>query len=71
MAATVPRNPTPVSGYISTSAAGEEQTISQLVMRVYHQSTDQRLVSRCLDLVDRLTQVGAYGLAKALSLHDR
>ena len=45
--------------------------ISQLLVRVYSQSKDQALRSRCLDLIDRLAQMEAYGLNEALALIER
>lgn len=41
--------------------------VSQLLVRVYSQSKDQTLQSRCLDLIDRMTQVAVYELAQALA----
>ena len=53
------------------SSAGDANTISQLLIRVYSQSKDQALRSRCLDLIDRLAQMEAYGLNEALALIER
>ena len=49
--------------------------VSQLVLRVYSQSKDEKLKARCLDLIDRIMQIEYYGLHreldKGLSLYDR
>ena len=44
-------------------AYGDE--ISKLLIRVYSQSKDKKLRSRCLDIVDCMAQTGFYGLNKA------
>ena len=56
---------------IRTRSAAYANTISQLLIRVYSQSKDQTLQSRCLDLIDRLAQMEAYGLDEALVLYER
>lgn len=59
------------AGDIRTRSAADANTISQLLIRVYSQSKDQALRSRCLDLIDRLAQIEAYGLDEALALYER
>jgi hypothetical protein len=60
------------AGDIRTGAAGESDTISKLIIRVYSQSqADENIESRCLDIIDRMAQIRAYGLSKALSLFER
>lgn len=55
------------SGDIRTSSAGDSNTISKLLIRVYSQnSRNSKLQSRCLDVVDRMMEMGSYGLDKAL-----
>jgi hypothetical protein len=55
------------SGDIRTSTAGDSNTISKLLIRVYSQnSRNSELQSRCLDVVDRMIEMGSYGLDKAL-----
>jgi hypothetical protein len=56
---------------IRTRSAAKADEVSELLIRVYSQSQSQALRSRCLDLVDRLTQIGAYGLDKALQQFER
>lgn len=56
---------------IRTLIAAKADEVSELLIRVYSQSQSQALRSRCLDLVDRLTQIGAYGLDKALQQFER
>lgn len=53
------------------SNAVDANIISQLLVRVYSQSKDQALRARCLDLIDRLAQMEAYGLNEALALIER
>jgi hypothetical protein len=50
-------------------AYGDE--ISKLLIRVYSQGKDEKLRSCCLDLVDGMAQIGAYGLNKALQEFER
>jgi hypothetical protein len=45
--------------------------ISQLLLRVYTQTKNQALQSRCLDLVDRMAQMEVYGLDQALTQYER
>jgi hypothetical protein len=55
------------SGDIRTSSAGDSNTISKLLIRVYSQnSRNSELQSRCLNVVDRMIEMGSYGLDKAL-----
>jgi hypothetical protein len=56
---------------IRTSYAADADTISELLIRVYSQSKDRALQSRCLDVVDRMAQLGTYGLDKALQQFER
>ncbi|MBE9160078.1 ATP-binding protein [Nodosilinea sp. LEGE 06152] len=54
-----------------TGSAADADIISELLIRVYSQSKEQALQSRCLDVVDRMAQFGAYGLDKALQQFER
>jgi hypothetical protein len=53
---------------ISTSAAGDALDVGKIVMRVYVHSRDAELRSRCLDLLDRMVEMGAYGIERQLEL---
>ncbi|MEW6211624.1 MAG: ATP-binding protein [Acidobacteriota bacterium] len=44
---------------------------SKLLIRMYSQSSDTSLQSRCLDLIDRMIETGSYGLHEALDLYER
>jgi hypothetical protein len=56
---------------IRTRSAADADIISELLIRVYSQSKNQALQSRCLDVVDRMAQLGTYGLDKALQQFER
>jgi hypothetical protein len=56
---------------IRTSSAADADIISELLIRVYSQNKNQALQSRCLDVVDRMAQLGTYGLDKALQQFER
>lgn len=43
----------------------------QLLLRAYGQSRDPDLAARCLDLFDRMAQLGVYGLDEALVQYER
>jgi hypothetical protein len=53
-------------GDISTSAAGDSRYLTQLLLRSYSLVEDVRLLSQLLDIIDRLLEVGAYGIADAI-----
>lgn len=56
------------SGDIRTGSAGDSRIISKLLIRVYSQNVRKdELQSRCLNVVDRMLEIGSYGLDKALS----
>jgi hypothetical protein len=59
------------SGDISTAQAAAAPIVSELTLRVYAQETDETLRSRCLDIIDRMTLVGSYGLDRELAALDR
>lgn len=54
-----------------TRAFGDVSKVSELLIRLYSQSKDGTLRSRCLDLIDRMIQLGAYGLDQALQEFER
>jgi len=56
---------------IRTRAAYTGHQLWKLVLRVYCTATNEEARSRCLDLIDRMLQMGVYGLHDALALHDR
>ncbi|GAB1543373.1 hypothetical protein NUACC21_60470 [Scytonema sp. NUACC21] len=56
---------------IRTRSAADANEVSELLIRLYSQSKDETLRSRCLDLVDRMMQMETYGLDKALQEFER
>lgn len=50
---------------IRTATAATGPQLTGIVLRLYRQ-TGPKLRSRCLDLIDRLEEVGAYGISHAL-----
>jgi hypothetical protein len=62
-------NTYPEASVVRTIADANE--VSELLIRVYSQSKDETLRSRCVDLVDRMIQMGTYGLDKALQQFER
>ncbi len=56
---------------IQTGAAGEADKVARLVVRAYSQSQDQMIRERCLDVVDRMTELGAWELSRAIEPFDR
>ena len=59
------------AGDISTHEAGDADTVINLTLRTYQQSSDDKIRTRCLDLVDKLLQFGAYGINDAIEQVDR
>jgi hypothetical protein len=55
---------------ISTSAAGDALDVEKIVLRIYMHSEQFHLRSRCLDLLDRMVEIGAYGIERHLDLLD-
>jgi hypothetical protein len=53
-------------GDIRTHAAGDARKLTQLVLRSYSLSDDPAQRRELLDVVDRLLEVGAYGIADAI-----
>jgi hypothetical protein len=56
---------------IRTAHAVDAHQVSQLLVRIYSQNTDPTLQARCLDIIDRMTQIGVYGLEDALEPYGR
>jgi len=56
---------------ISTRHAGEVNTVIQLTMRAYQQSSEKADTAKSLDLIDRLMELGVYGIDKALENFER
>ncbi len=56
---------------IRTRRAAFADVIGRLVVRVYGRSSDPRIRSRCLDLIDNMTAIRAYGLEKAITQLER
>jgi len=54
-----------------THSAVEAHTLSQLLLRIYSQSKNAAIQTRCLDLIDRMIQMEIYGLKEALETFDR
>ena len=59
------------AGDIRTSEAGDANTVIKLTLRTYQQSSDGAIRARCLDLIDKLMQNGAYGIHDALEEFER
>lgn len=56
---------------IRTHAAGEADDVSKLVVRAYGQAREVTTRDRCLDIIDRMTDLGAYGLDNAIDYYER
>lgn len=56
---------------IRTASAADAEVISRLVVRLYSQSLDETLRTKCLDLLDSMIVTGVYGLEKAIELFER
>ena len=61
----------PSAGDIRTRHAADADTVSRLIIRVYSQTRDEALGTRCLDVIDRMAQIRAYGFEQTLALYDR
>lgn len=56
---------------IRTASAGLADNVVQLLMRAYNQSRSSETQARCLDLFDRMAQLGMYGVDRALDQYER
>ena len=59
------------AGDVTQGAAFEASTFSELVLRAYASATERDVISRCLDMIDRLLEAAAYGIDKPLQEYDR
>jgi len=59
------------AGDLSKAAAGDAPTVAKLVMRLYNQSRDDAVRSRCLDLIDEMERLNILGIDRELMEHDR
>ena len=59
------------AGDISTSEAGDANTVIKLTLRTYQQSSDGTIRARSLDLIDKLMEYGSYGINDALEDFER
>ena len=59
------------TGDLSTAVAGTSSTIAKLIVRVYSRTTDPSLRSQCLDIIDKMSLFGAYGLDVITEEFDR
>jgi hypothetical protein len=59
------------AGDIRTGRSADADMICRLIVRAYSQTRDEVLQTRCLDIIDRMTQTRAFGFEKALALYDR
>ena len=61
----------PEAGDIRSRMAMEASTVGKLLVRVYSQSRDDGFRSRCLDVIDGMVAIGAFGLGEALAAVER
>ncbi len=54
-----------------TDGAAESHTVTKLIVRTYAQSTSSEVRGRCLDLIDRVTRLKAFGLDNAIEEYER
>ena len=59
------------TGDMTTAVAGTSSSIAKLIIRLYSRTTDPALESRCLDIVDKMSLFGAYGLDAISEEFDR
>ena len=58
-------------GDISTAAAGDAPTVSKVVVRLYAQTDDASIRTKCLDLIDEMERLAFYEIDSQLAEHDR
>lgn len=56
---------------VSTAAAGDAPVIAKLVVRLYNQTSDEAIRSKCLDLIDEMERLNLYGIDAQLAENDR
>ena len=59
------------TGDIRTAVAGTSSSMAKLIVRVYGRTTDPSLKSRCLDIIDKMSLFGSYGLDAITDEFDR
>jgi hypothetical protein len=59
------------AGDIRTGRSVDADMVCRLIVRAYSQTRDEGLQARCLDVIDRMTQIRAFGFEKVLALYDR
>ena len=59
------------TGDLSTAVAGTSSNIAKLIVRVYSRTTEPSVRSRCLDIIDKMSLFGAYGLDVITEEFDR
>ncbi len=59
------------AGDIQSRSAMESSMVSKLLVGVYTQSRDETFRARCLDVIDRMVELGAFGLADVLAAAER
>lgn len=59
------------AGDPATRAAFDAISVSDLLVRVYHQSDDDQVTRRCLDLIDNMFELQAAGIGDAISKLER
>ena len=61
----------PDAGNISSGASATADHAARVILRLYQQTHDGTTKSQCLDLIDRMTDLGVYGLDKSLATVER
>ena len=56
---------------IRTMASANSRSTAELVVRAYSLTSDHEVKSRCLDLIDRMYLIGAFGLDRVTAEFDR
>jgi len=59
------------AGDIRSRVSMEASTVGKLLVRVYAQSTDETFKSECLDVIDGMVEIGAFGFSDALAALER
>ncbi len=59
------------SGDFATDSAFIASSVSTLVVRLYSQTDDNEIRSRCLDLIDEMERLATYGISAKLAEIDR
>jgi hypothetical protein len=59
------------AGDIRSRVAMEASIVGKLLVRVYAQSTDEAFKSECLDVIDGMVEIGAFGFGDVLAAFER